>query len=125
MLFIPPGVSTSLRLHGAFLDDDEISKITSFLKSQGKPVYRDEILFADEEESSSEDSSEKGGDDDELFREAMELVKTKGHASASYLQRHFKVGYNRASRMIETMEERGIIGPQDGAKPRAILIRHD
>lgn len=123
MLFIPPGVSMSLRLHGAFLDDDEISKITSFLKAQGKPVYRDEILFADDEENADEENGEGGNGDDELFRDAMELVKTKGHASASYLQRHFKVGYNRAARMIETMEARGIIGPQDGVKPREILIR--
>jgi DNA segregation ATPase FtsK/SpoIIIE-like protein len=122
MLFVPPGVSTTLRLHGAFLEDEEISKITSFLKAQGKPVYRDEILLADDEETSDKDKDENG-DDDELFREAMELVKTKGHASASYLQRHFKVGYNRAARMIETMEARGIIGPQDGARPREILIR--
>jgi hypothetical protein len=122
MLFVPPGVSTSLRLHGAFLEDDEISKITTFLKSQGKPVYRDEILFADDDDKSSDDQN-GDGEDDELFRDAMELVKTKGHASASYLQRHFKVGYNRAARMIETMEARGIIGPQDGAKPREILIR--
>src|SRR6185369_16262010 len=77
MLFIPPGVSTSLRLHGAFLDDDEISKITSFLKSQGKPAYRDEILLTDDEENSDENQSENG-DNDELFQEAMELVKTKG-----------------------------------------------
>ncbi len=123
MLFIPPGVSTSLRLHGAFLEDDEISKITSFLKAQGKPVYRDEILFADDEENTEEGDGEGDNGDDELFRDAMELVKTKGHASASYLQRHFKVGYNRAARMIETMEARGIIGPQDGVKPREILIR--
>ncbi|MEO7164297.1 MAG: DNA translocase FtsK, partial [Bdellovibrionia bacterium] len=122
MLFVPPGVSTTLRLHGAFLEDEEISKITSFLKSQGKPVYRDEILLADDEENSDKEGDENG-DDDELFRDAMELVKTKGHASASYLQRHFKVGYNRAARMIETMEARGIIGPQDGARPREILIR--
>ena len=122
MLFVPPGVSTTLRLHGAFLEDDEISKITSFLKSQGKPAYRDEILLVDDEESAEEGQGENG-EDDELFGDAMELVKTKGHASASYLQRHFKVGYNRAARMIETMEARGIIGPQDGARPREILIR--
>ncbi|MGK5082393.1 DNA translocase FtsK 4TM domain-containing protein [Bdellovibrionota bacterium FG-1] len=123
MLFIPPGAAHSIRLHGAFLSDDEISKITTFLKEQGKPVYRDEILQAtdDDEAEGSGDSGEN--EDDELFREAIELVKHSGHASASYLQRHLKVGYNRAARMIETMEGRGIVGPAEGAKPRQVLIR--
>ncbi len=121
MLFIPPGVSQSLRLHGAFVDDEEINKVTSFLKSQGKPAYRDEILLAgDDEEGASEEREE---DEDEMFQEAVDLVKRSGHASASFLQRHLKVGYNRAARMIETMESRGIVGPPDGARPREVLIR--
>ncbi|MFL5815590.1 MAG: DNA translocase FtsK 4TM domain-containing protein, partial [Bdellovibrionia bacterium] len=121
MLFIPPGVSQSLRLHGAFVDDEEINKVTSFLKSQGKPAYRDEILLAgDDEEGGGEEQDE---DEDEMFQEAVDLVKRSGHASASFLQRHLKVGYNRAARMIETMESRGIVGPPDGARPREVLIR--
>jgi S-DNA-T family DNA segregation ATPase FtsK/SpoIIIE len=121
MLFIPPGVSQSLRLHGAFVDDEEINKVTSFLKSQGKPAYRDEILLAgDDEEGGGEEQNE---DEDEMFQEAVDLVKRSGHASASFLQRHLKVGYNRAARMIETMESRGIVGPPDGARPREVLIR--
>ena len=120
MLFIPPGVSQVLRLHGAYVDDDEIGKITSFLKDQGKPAYRDEILVDDEEESTD---AENGGDDsDELFHTAVELVQKNGHASASFLQRHLKVGYNRAARMIEDMESRGIVGPPDGARPREVLV---
>jgi S-DNA-T family DNA segregation ATPase FtsK/SpoIIIE len=122
MLFIPPGVSQNLRLHGAYLDDDEINKITSFLKSQGKPAYRDEILLAEEDEDGADGDSESD-DSDELFQEAVELVKRSGHASASFLQRHLKVGYNRAARMIETMESRGIVGPQDGSRPREVLMR--
>ncbi len=121
MLFIPPGVSQSLRLHGAYLDDDEIGKITSFLKSQGKPAYRDEILLADEDEDAQE--AQESEEEDELFRQAVDLIKHSGHASASFLQRHLKVGYNRAARMIETMESRGIVGPQEGARPREVLIR--
>jgi S-DNA-T family DNA segregation ATPase FtsK/SpoIIIE len=125
MLFIPPGAPHSIRLHGAYLSDDEIGKITAFLKEQGKPAYRDEILLAAGEED-DEDGPGGGGaedEDDELFQEAIELVKHSGHASASYLQRHLKVGYNRAARMIETMESRGVVGPADGARPRQVLIR--
>jgi S-DNA-T family DNA segregation ATPase FtsK/SpoIIIE len=121
MLFIPPGVSQSLRLHGAFVDDEEINKVTSFLKSQGKPAYRDEILLAGDDEEG--DGEEQDEDEDEMFQEAVDLVKRSGHASASFLQRHLKVGYNRAARMIETMESRGIVGPPDGARPREVLIR--
>jgi S-DNA-T family DNA segregation ATPase FtsK/SpoIIIE len=121
MLFIPPGVSQNLRLHGAYLDDDEIGKITSFLKAQGKPAYRDEILLADDEDDQDGDGESEA--DDELFQEAIELVRHSGHASASFLQRNLKVGYNRAARMIETMESRGIVGPQDGGRPREVLMR--
>jgi S-DNA-T family DNA segregation ATPase FtsK/SpoIIIE len=122
MLFIPPGISQNLRLHGAYLDDDEINKITQFLKSQGKPAYRDEILLAEDEDAEGGDGGENE-EDDALMSDGIELVKRSGHASASFLQRHLKIGYNRAARMIETMETRGIVGPQDGARPREVLIR--
>lgn len=120
MLFIPPGISQAVRLHGAFVDDEEIAKITAFLRDQGEPAYREEILL---EGAEDEDDDEAAEDADELFDEAVDLVKRSGHASASFLQRHLKVGYNRAARMIETMESRGIVGPADGARPREVLIR--
>ena len=118
MLFIPPGVSQVLRLHGAYVDDDEIGKITTFLKEQGKPAYRDEILVDDEDEL--EDDEENASD--ELFLTAVELVQKNGHASASFLQRHLKIGYNHAAKIIEDMEARGIVGPPDGARPREVLV---
>jgi S-DNA-T family DNA segregation ATPase FtsK/SpoIIIE len=117
MLLIPPGSSQLLRLHGAFLEDAEISRVTDFWRSEGKPVYRNEILLEDEESLPSEDA------EDVLWEEALEIVKHSGHASASFLQRHLKIGYNRAARMIETMESRGLVGPQDGARPREVLMR--
>ncbi len=121
MLFAPPGMSQLIRLHGPYVDDDEIHKIASFLKSQGKPVYRDEILLDTEDEDADWNSDSQGGD--ELYDQAVELVKRTGHASASFLQRHLKIGYNRAARMIETMEARGMVSPAEGSKPREILLR--
>ncbi|MBN21211.1 MAG: hypothetical protein CL678_07975 [Bdellovibrionaceae bacterium] len=118
MLFIPPGSSQFQRLHGAFVSDQEINKITSFLRAQGKPVYRDEILTDEEEGIDSGDE-----DQDALFEEGVALIRHSGHASASFLQRHLKIGYNRAARMIEMMEARGIVGPSEGSKPRQVLIR--
>lgn len=119
MFFIPPGTSNLLRLHGAYLADDEINKITSFIKEQGKPVYRNEILLDEEAES----DSDEGDLSDPIFDQAVELAKKNGQVSASFLQRHLRVGYNRAARLVETMEMKGIVGPADGARPRDVLVR--
>jgi len=122
MLFIPPGTSGLVRLTGAYLEDSEINKVASFLKGQGEPVYRNEILEDESEDGESED--EDGGEEkDDLFDEAVELARKTGLVSASSLQRHFRIGYNRAARLVETMEARGIVGPQDGARPREVLVR--
>lgn len=122
MFFIPPGTSNLLRLHGAYLSDEEINKITQFLRDQGKPNYRNEILVADEDEELDGDGF-GGSDTDPMMTQATELVKRSGTASASYLQRHLRIGYNRAARLIEKMEEKGIVGPADGARPREVLSR--
>jgi S-DNA-T family DNA segregation ATPase FtsK/SpoIIIE len=119
MLFIPPGQSDLTRLQGAFIDDQELNTITDFLRAQDKPQYRNEILI-DPEEAVAEGSSEE--DQDPLFEEAVMIARNSKGISASFLQRRLQIGYNRAARLIETMESRGIVGPADGAKPREVLI---
>lgn len=121
MLFIPPGQNEPVRLQGAFIDDNELNQVTDFLRQQGAPQYRNEILI-DPEESTGEDGENGGDDQDPLFEEALYIVRNSKSASASFLQRRLQIGYNRAARIIEMMESRGIVGPADGARPREILI---
>jgi S-DNA-T family DNA segregation ATPase FtsK/SpoIIIE len=118
MLFIPPGQNEPVRLQGAFIDDKELTDITNFLREQGKPAYRNEILI-DPEEQGELDMQD---DQDALFEEALYIVRSSKSASASFLQRRLQIGYNRAARIIEMMEARGIVGPADGARPREILM---
>lgn len=122
MLFLPPGTSKMRRLHGAFVSENEIRKIADFTKDQRSPVYLSEITSV-----VSESGSGPGGADsidDEKYDEAVALVTRLGHASISLIQRHMRIGYNRAARIIETMENEGIIGPSDGtSRPREVLAR--
>ena len=118
MLFIPPGSSRVVRVHGAFVQESEIVKICDHWRAQGTPDYRNEIL------TDTSDDALRGGDDDDsdvLYDEAVATVRSMGHASASMLQRRFKIGYNRASRLVDMMEREKIIGPSDGAKARIVL----
>ncbi len=122
MLFQPPGSAHLMRVHGCFVSEAEIKRVVEFVKKQGKPNY--ELLqqrvkeVAEAEVAAIEDSER-----DELYNRAVELVQMNGQASTSFLQRRLRVGYNRAARMIEMMQEDGIVGPADGAKPREVLIR--
>ncbi len=118
-LFIGPGTPYPERIQGAFLSDEEVDKTTDYLKSLGSPQY-DHSILEDEEESESGGFNED--EKDVLFDEALEIVLQSNRASASYLQRKLKIGYNRAARIIEYMEDEKIIGSQQGSKPREILI---
>lgn len=119
MLFIPPGTSTLSRLQGAFLTDEEIEKVTGFLKSQGKPSYRGEILV--DEEAESEEESEEGQVNDQMYADIVAWVRRQNTTSTSSIQRQFRIGFNRAARYVETLERHGIVGPADGAKPREVF----
>ncbi len=132
MLFLRPGGSIFTRLHGAFISDEEIKDLTDYLRSQGAPEYQDDMLKKHEEAlAKAKGSSRNGaevadGDDegyDELYDQAVAFVASLKGASASMIQRKFRIGYNRAARIIETMEREGIVGPSEGSKPRKILIQ--
>jgi len=116
MLFMPPGKSELIRLHGAYISDSEIEAIAEFWRRQAQPEYSEEI-FA----KPTLNGCGVQEDYDELYEEAVEFVTRLGYASASLLQRRFKIGYNRAARLIEMMEKNGIVGPAQGSKPREVL----
>ncbi len=117
MLFMPPGVSRLLRVHGAYVSEEEVLKVTNFLKAQARPQY-DITITEEEEKEGYEDLAE-----DEKYQEAVDLVIKTGQASISMIQRRLRVGYNRAARMIELMERQGIVGPSDGIRPREVYGR--
>ncbi len=121
MLFLPPGVGYLQRVHGAFVSELEVQRVVDFLAKQGKPDYDKSILKAPPAAESDGPGEE---DYDELWDEALKIVTDSRQASISMLQRRLRVGYNRAARMIERMEQDGIVGPSDGSgKPREVLAR--
>ena len=119
MLFMPPGTHRLLRIHGAMVSDDEIERIIKFIKEQKKPDYIEEIFSS----VVVEDEKTEGAEDyDEKYDEALALVARDRQASISYIQRRLRIGYNRAARIIETMERDGVVGPSDGVRPREIYV---
>lgn len=120
MLFLPPGTGRLQRIHGAYISEAEIARAIEFLKAQDKPDYVDEVTKAPPQEAATDEETEY----DERYDDAVALVTQSGQASISMVQRHLRIGYNRAARIIETMEREGIIGPADGAKPREVLVRN-
>lgn len=121
MLFVKTGMTGLTRLHGCFVTEEEVGRVVRYLKDQAKPDYREDLF----DYQTSPSSSEGDRDEDEKYQEVLDFVFNKGYASASMIQRNFKVGYNRAARMVERMEADGHIGPPDGAKPRPVLRRYD
>jgi len=109
-----------IRMQGAFVSEEEVEAVVAHVKTFGEPDYIDDEIFFDEEEESAEPSLFSGGDDP-LYEKALEIVMQQGKASASYIQRRLKIGYNRAARLVEEMEHRGVVGPAQGSKPRDLL----
>ena len=127
MLFLPMGESTPTRIQGAWITEDEVKRIVDYTISQQKAMYDERLLNLNtpvESESKIDAKTEvKEEYEDPLYDEIVEFVITSGKASASLLQRRFKLGYNRAARIVDLLEERGIIGPQNGSKPREVLVK--
>ena len=125
MLFLPPGSSRLTRLHGAFVTESEIQDVVDFWKQQASPEYDQSFLIAPPEESEGAEMEAGSEDQDPQYEEAVRLVLQMGKASTSTLQRHLRLGYGRAARILDMMQRDGIIGPPDGSKPREVLKRPD
>jgi DNA segregation ATPase FtsK/SpoIIIE, S-DNA-T family len=126
MLFLPPGSSRLTRVHGAFVTENEISKVVDFWKAQAAPEYDQSFLVAPpNEDDESGESEVSDAEQDPMYEDAVRLVLQMGKASTSTLQRHLRLGYGRAARILDMMQRDGIIGPPDGSKPRDVLKRPD
>ena len=125
MLFLPQGENTPIRIQGTFLDDDEIKKVVDHTIKQQMAHYDQTFLMDEEEQQATTMVESKDATEEPLYNEIVEFVVTTGKASASLLQRRFRLGYNRAARAIDLLEERGIIGPSNGSKPREVLVKLD
>ena len=121
MLFLPPGTSRLLRVHGAYLDEQEVARVVAHIKARGgDPVY-DETITQSEEEAAGGDGA--SGERDELFEQALRICCEMKRASTSVLQRRLRIGYGRAAAILDAMEREGFIGQADGARPRPVLSR--
>ena len=128
MLFTPPASTSILPAQGAFVADDEMQTIVDYLKENNDPpVYAQSVqqhidrATREEEDGEDGDEDDEMGDDSELYQQAIEVLKSTRRASTSMLQRRLRIGYNRAARIMEILEEKGIVGPENGSSPREIL----
>ena len=123
MLYYPLGVHRSMRVQGAFISEKDINKVVDYVKKQKSPLYQLSFVAGDaEDDASQEEGNDKDNGRDPLVQEAVELVIKTGHASISLLQRRFRIGYSRAARLIDDLEQLGIVGPYEGSKPRQVLM---
>ncbi len=132
MLFSPPGSSRLVRAQGAFVSDEEVAEFVEFLKRNGPPKYAESVQNQiDDDAASNADNDEEdvpdgeSADDDKLYQKALGVLRATKRASTSTLQRRLRIGYNRAARIMDLMEERGIVGPENGSSPREILVDLD
>ena len=122
MLFAPIGANKPIRVQGAFISDDEVEKLVEFVKAQREPEYDNTVTQEAEKEAEKESSDDNDVYRDELLERAVNLVMESGQASVSMLQRRFRIGYTRAARLVDTMEDLKIVGPSMGSKAREILM---
>ncbi|MDE7391438.1 MAG: DNA translocase FtsK, partial [Treponemataceae bacterium] len=121
MLFASATDPFPVRIQGTLVNDNEVEHVVEFVKQYGEPEYIDDEIFVDDDDDDSSGPGLFGDGDDPLYDEALQIVMQAGKASASYIQRRLKIGYNRAARLVEEMEERGIVGPANGSKPREVI----
>lgn len=124
MLFLPPGTSRLVRVHGAYVDEKEVKRVCDFIRAQGQPSYDERVTLSEKEMEGSDGASDARRD--EKYYDAVKIVIEMGRASTSVLQRRLRIGYGRAASIIDMMEHEGIIGPEEGAsKPRQVLVKAD
>ncbi|GAB7170597.1 DNA translocase FtsK [Lactiplantibacillus plantarum subsp. plantarum] len=119
MLYQPMGMNKPLRVQGAYISDHDVEEVVNFIKAQQTADYDDSMLVKDDETDAAGSGDPRDGED-EYYAEAVELVTDQQSASVSMLQRRFRIGYNRAARIVDEMEERGVVGPSEGSKPRKV-----
>ena len=122
MLYFPMGEASPTRIQGCFINDDEIKRLIDFCKNQATAKY-DEEFSSVSQNTTSGSANNFAGEDDEAYNEVVEFAIQTGKISASLIQRRFRFGYNRAARMVDLLESRGIVGPQNGSKPREVLVK--
>lgn len=123
MLYFPMGESSPTRVQGCFVNDNEIKRLIDYCKNQATAKYDSTFESVSQNTSSGSGNSAVGGDDDDAYNDVVEFAIQTGKISASLIQRRFRFGYNRAARMMDLLEARGIVGPQNGSKPREVLVK--
>lgn len=123
MLYFPMGESVPIRVQGCFINDDEIKRLIDYCKNQATVKYDSAFENVSQNTSSGVGNSAIGGEDDDAYNDVVEFAIQTGKISASLIQRRFRFGYNRAARMMDLLESRGIVGPQNGSKPREVLVK--